>query len=83
MFGFSWGEIILVAVVIIIFTDPIDLPELSRKAARFIKKIKSFTREFTDVVNKELAEPKTYIKDLQGEMKPTYDISDLKDKKDS
>ncbi len=85
MLGFSWGEIILVAIVVIIFTDPKDLPELTRKAARFIKKLKSYTREFTDVINKELAEPQSYIKDLKGEMKPTYDISDLtkKDNKSS
>jgi len=78
MFGFSPAELLFTAVVIIIFTDPKDLPALSRKAAAFIKKIRSFTREFTDVVNKELVEPKSYIKDLKGEMQKTYDIDELK-----
>ena len=78
MFGFSWGEIILVAVAIIIFTDPKDLPEFARKAARFVRKVKSFGNEFTSVFNKELVEPKSYIQDLKGEMQPTYDLTDLK-----
>ena len=83
MLGFSWGELLLVAIVIIIFTKPEDLPGFARKAADLVKKLKSFTREFTDVINKELVEPKSYIKDLKGEIQPTYDISDLKDKKGS
>ncbi len=78
MFGFSWGEILLVVIVIIIFTDPKDLPEFSRRAVRFIRKIKSFGNEFTGVISKEFTEPKSYIKDLHGQMQKTYDISDIK-----
>ena len=83
MLGFSWGELLLVAIVIIVFTDPKDLPMFARKAASFMRKMKSFTREFTDVINKELVEPKSYIKDLKGEIQPTYDISDLKKDKEA
>lgn len=78
MLGFSLGEFLLVAVVIIIFTDPKDLPEITRKCARFFRKVKSLGNEFTDVINKEFAEPKGYIKDLSGQMQKTYDISDMK-----
>ena len=78
MLGFSFGELLLVAIVAIIFTDPKDLPEFARRAVRFIRKIKSFGNEFTSVINKEFAEPKSYIKDLNGQMQKTYDLSDLR-----
>ena len=78
MFGFSWGEILFVAIIVIIFTDPKDLPAFARKAASFVRKVRAFGNEFTSVINKELAEPKSYIQDLNGDMQKTYDISDWK-----
>lgn len=79
----SWGELLLIAVVAIIFVKPEDLPGLARSAAGLVKKLKSMSREFTEVFTKELAEPKGYIKDLKGQMQKTYDISDLTEKKDA
>lgn len=81
MLGFSWGELLIVFVVVIVFVDPKDIPSLARNAADLVKKFRSISREFTDILTKEVEEPKKYIKDLNGNMQETYDLSDLKDKK--
>lgn len=78
MFGLSWAEILLIAIVIIICVDPKDIPGVMRKLAEFTRKFKSFSREFTDVFTGEIDDSKGFIKDLKGQMQKTYDISDLK-----
>ena len=80
MFGIDFAELLVIIAVIIIFTDPKDIPALARNFARFVKKVKSLSNEFNSILHTESLEPKQYIKDLKGKNQPTYDLSDLKDK---
>ena len=54
MFDFGFTEILLVAVIAIIFLGPEKLPEVMLNIARFFKKIKSFLTEAKGSIDKEL-----------------------------
>ena len=71
MFGISWSELLVIFIVVIIFVDPKDIPALARHVADFIKKLKSISNDFSTVINKELVDPKKYIKDLNGKLQET------------
>jgi len=54
MFDFGFTEILLVAVVAIIFLGPEKLPEVMLNIARFFKKIKGFLTDAKSSIDKEL-----------------------------
>ena len=51
MFGIGFSEIILIALVAIIFIRPDDMPAALRKAGRAYGKIKKTINEFTEFKN--------------------------------
>lgn len=78
MFGIGWSELLIIAVAIIIFVDPKDLPDLMRNLAKAYKSVRDTGKEFTDIINNELDGTKKYIKDLNGEVQETFQVPQIK-----
>lgn len=77
MFGISWAEALIVVIIAIIVIGPKELPTVVRNIAKTIRKIKSIAAEFTSTIENEISTPKEYIKDLEGNFQPTYDLGDM------
>lgn len=85
MFDFSFSELLVVSLVAVIFIKPEDLPQMVKTAGGVIGKIKQFGREISGVVDevkKEsgISEAEAGLKkivDLDGELRPAYDISEI------
>src|SRR5437868_6702807 len=89
MLDISLGEIALVCIVAALCIGPKDLPVVLRTLGRWSGALKKTAREFTQVWEEALREAEadsaaaptakiTYIRDLEGNLQETYDISDLK-----
>jgi sec-independent protein translocase protein TatB len=80
MFDLGWSELLLVAVLAIIFVGPKDLPKLMRTAGQYVAKMRAMAREFQnsfeDLAREtELEELRKQIADLRDEtMKPLDDM---------
>lgn len=81
MFGIDSSELLVIALAVVLFVKPKDIPEVMRTIGQTIRKIKEFASEFTTTITKELDEPKKYIKDIHGEIQPTFEIPKIKDEK--
>jgi Tat protein translocase TatB subunit len=89
MFGLSWSELVVVAVVGILLIDPKDLPGIIRKFKEIVAQIKQIGHELTSSIKeideikdlkaevKKLNEDIKTIIDLEGNVQRTYDISDV------
>lgn len=75
--GLSFGEIIVIAIFGLIFIGPKDMPRIMREIGSLIRKVKSFGDSFLDTLDKEMAEPKKYIKDLNGNLQETFKLDDI------
>ena len=76
--GLSLGEIMVIAIVGLIFIGPKDMPRVMREIGSFIRKIKTMGDGFLTSIENEMAEPKKYIKDLNGNLQETFKLDDLK-----
>ena len=56
MFGFSWSEIIIIAVVALVVVGPKDLPRAMRTAARWMRAGQKLAREFQTHVDELVRE---------------------------
>ncbi|HLG88944.1 MAG TPA: Sec-independent protein translocase protein TatB [Alphaproteobacteria bacterium] len=56
MFGFSWSEIIIIAVVALVVVGPKDLPRAMRTAARWMRAGQKLAREFQSHVDELVRE---------------------------
>jgi len=54
MFGMSFGEILIIAVIAILFIGPDKLPEAMIKVAKFFKSFKSTINETKETIEQEL-----------------------------
>ena len=54
MFGMSFTEIILIAIIAILFLGPDKLPKVVVEVAKFIKKVKSYIGNIQDGINAEV-----------------------------
>ena len=54
MFGMGFGEILLVAVIAIVFLGPDKLPEVMINIAKFFKTVKKSLTEAKDAIDQEL-----------------------------
>ena len=75
--GLSFGEIVVIAIVGLIFIGPRDLPRVMREIGSLIRKIKSMGEGVLQSIDKELAEPKKYIKDMDGNLQETFKLDDI------
>jgi len=56
MFGFSWSEIIIIAVVALVVVGPKDLPRAMRTGARWVRAGQKLAREFQGHVDELVRE---------------------------
>lgn len=73
MFELGLAEIIICAIVVIVFFKPHEIPQLLRDIGKFINKIKNSANEIRDEIE-SLGDVKDEIKDLEGKTQPTYDL---------
>lgn len=71
MFDIGWSELLLIAVLAIIFVGPKDLPKMMRTAGQYVAKVRAMAREFQSSFD-ELAR-ETELDELRRE------VSALKD----
>lgn len=50
MFDISWSEILVIAVLAIVFIGPKDLPKVMRTAGRMVRKVRLMAAEFQDSI---------------------------------
>lgn len=94
MFGLSWPELLVVAVVAVLAVKPEDLPGLLREGGRLMVRIRRFWREITEEVEAaagfdEVKQASREIRDVQQQMRlipgddgkdyPAYDVQELQD----
>jgi sec-independent protein translocase protein TatB len=92
MLDFSFGELALIVLVALVIVGPKDMPVVMRTIGRWVGQFRGITDEFragfksamneTSLkdIEKDLAhiqEEIQFIKDEQGNMQRTYDISDF------
>ncbi|HUD51584.1 Sec-independent protein translocase protein TatB [Parvibaculum sp.] len=80
MFDIGWSELLLVAVLALVFIGPKDLPRVMRTAGRYVGKMRAMAREFQqsfeDLAREsELEELRKQVAELRGEaMRPLTDM---------
>ncbi len=79
MLGIGWMEALVIAMAVVIFVHPKDLPDFIRTIAGFVRQIRSLGKEFTDIVNNELGGTKKFIKDINGEIQQTFEVPEALD----
>lgn len=98
MFELSFAEILLILIVGLVVIGPKDLPKVIKSVREFIVKAKKMAHEFSqevlkideiknihDDLKQEVEKVNNDIKmivDMDGNLQPTYDISDLLPKED-
>ena len=76
MLGISWAEFAIVAVFALIILGPKDFPLVIKNLGVAFKKLKKFTDDIINDINKDVGDPKIFIKDLDGKDQPTYEIEE-------
>lgn len=76
--GIGFGELIVIALVGLIFVGPKDLPQVARWLGKFIRDVKKTGDGFINNLESEIENPKKYIKDLDGKLQETFPIDEIK-----
>lgn len=79
MFDLSLSEILIVIVLTLIVVRPEDVPGIMRSAGRGVRKIKKAGSDFMQLLD-DTPDGKGVvgqIVDLEGNLRETYDVSDL------
>lgn len=80
MFDMGWSELLLVAVIAIVFIGPKDLPRVMRTLGQYVSKIRGMAREFQNSFEdlareSELEELRKQVADMRNTvMKPLTDL---------
>ncbi len=94
MFDFSFGELVLIALVALLVVGPKDLPVVVRAVGRWMGQFRGIADEFRqgfrsvmneaalDETGKELRENMQFIKDEHGNLQRVYDLSDFMDERE-
>jgi len=69
----GFGELALIAIVVLLVFGPDRLPELARKAGQMMTKAREATRSFTDALDSEFDETTSPIRTMQSEYQATKD----------
>ena len=67
MFGIGWTEVIIIALVLLIFVGPKNLPPLFHKAGTLMREFKSASRELRnqlDIEVRDLDSPRELVRDI-------------------
>ena len=65
------GELIVIAIVVLVVFGPKRLPEIARKASALMKQARDATQTFTDAIDNEYDGVTSPIKDLKSEYDDT------------
>ena len=71
MFGIGWTEFVIIALVLLVFVGPRNLPPLLRKLGTVMSEFKSASRELRNQIDLEsegLESPRTVIRDFGREL---------------
>jgi sec-independent protein translocase protein TatB len=80
MFDMGWSELLLVAVLAIVFVGPKDLPRLMRTLGRYVAKMRAMAREFQNSFEdlareSELEDLRKQVAEMrESAMKPLSDL---------
>lgn len=83
MFDLSFAEIFFVIIVTLLVCKPEDIPVIVRNVTQFFEAIKSYcselSKELTDIKKDvDIRDEVTgHIRDLEGNLQKTYDVSEL------
>jgi sec-independent protein translocase protein TatB len=89
MFDVSLSELLVIAVIGVLVIGPKELPVVMRSVMRAVRQLKSFAKQFTDQFTQmvdeselkefreEMREEVRYIRDAEGKLYESYDISDF------
>ena len=93
MFGIGWTELIMIALVLLIFVGPRELPGMMQKVARIIAEFRSASRELRNQVTEEVRDiersmgdipsPSKIIKDIPNDLLESINESPYKDAVDA
>lgn len=67
MFGIGWTEFIIIALVLLIFVGPKNLPPLFRKIGTIVAEFKNASRELRNQIDMEVADlesPRQIVRDI-------------------
>ncbi len=83
MFDIGWSELLVIAVVAILFVGPKDLPRMLRVAGQYAGKLRrtanDFRRQFDEAIREsELDDIRSSVQDI-GNIDPMRDIKDSVD----
>lgn len=78
MFGISWAELLIVAVLALIVIGPNELPYVLKNAGKMLGKLKALANDFMTIVDEETENPANYIKDLDGKVQKTHKVPKTK-----
>ncbi len=78
MFGLGWMEIIVIALILLIFVGPKNLPAMLRKAGSLMNEFKTASRDLRNQLEAEakamdLESPATIVKDAIKDMPSPYE----------
>lgn len=73
MFDIGWSELLVIAVVAIIFVGPKDLPRMMRTIGRYVTKVRSMAREFQSSFEDMARE--TELEELRKEVTSLRDVA--------
>lgn len=81
MFNIGFSELLLIAVVALVFIGPKELPVVLRHIAKFFRELQALgddmKRQFSDAVEESGLKGTTTIIDMEGRKQQAYDIADL------
>lgn len=78
MFEFSLSELLLIAVAVLIFIKPEDLPKMLRSLGKIAGKIRAYSNEITALFDeKKLNDSITKVMGDDGKMHIAYDVNEL------
>ena len=93
MFDIGLSELALILVVAVLVIGPDQLPTVARKLGGWVRKFKYYSHQISkqfdlmdesgemSKLREELREHAKYIRDEEGKLYRTYDISDMMDEK--
>ena len=72
MFGIGWTELIVIALVVLVFVGPKNLPPLLRKVGGIMAELKSASRELRNQIDAEVADldisPKKMAREIEEDL---------------
>lgn len=77
MFDFSFMEFIIVAVVAFLVLGPQEMVRVVKDIRQIYMRLKRWVEDYWHALEAEYGEPIKYIKDIEGNLQPTYDIEEM------